>query len=286
MSTPAAKRRRIDVASQTLSKPFRSPFKTPFKSPVKDGQPQEPANAPTAAHHNIPPSSIPTNPLLSNPEKTPRLSAPSATPSRGPRSKKTFTSPIAAAALNADPDIAPLLRIQRDLEKELKQVKEELDTAEQARKIETESEKKDPDGEIDGELVELIEKWKEASRLAAEELFGKVRDRVNRMGGPRAWKEMQKKQAENQNSWDQEEPANTNDSDDDDEKKDVEKRDVYAEYSIDPETENEKSQRVKGLGDTGELPGQEDEFTMAMMLRTLNVDLDTIGYDREQERWV
>jgi Swi5-dependent recombination DNA repair protein 1 len=62
----------------------------------------------------------------------------------------------------------------------LREVKEELDAAEQARKIETESRKKDPEGEIDGELVELIEKWKGASRQAAEELFGKVRDRVNK----------------------------------------------------------------------------------------------------------
>ncbi len=59
-------------------------------------------------------------------------------------------------------------------------MKGELDTAEQARKIEAESAKKDPDVEIDGELLQLIEKWKAASRQAAEELFGKVRDRVNR----------------------------------------------------------------------------------------------------------
>lgn len=82
------------------------------------------------------------------------------------------------------------------------------------------------------------------------------------MGGPRAWKEMQKRQQEFQNTWDQEEQTNNDDDDDDDdedgEKKDVEKRDVYAEYSIDVETENEKSQRPNGLGDTGELPGQED----------------------------
>jgi len=77
------------------------------------------------------------------------------------------------------------------------------------------------------------------------------------MGGPRAWKEMQKKQQEFQTSWDQEEQPN-NDSNDEEEGKEVEKRDVYAEYSIDPETENEKSQREKGVGDTGELPGQED----------------------------
>jgi Swi5-dependent recombination DNA repair protein 1 len=179
MSTPAAKRRRIDTASQTLSKPFRSPFKTPFKSPLKASQERNP----TTTQINTPLAAKTTNSLLSNPAKTPSLPAPSssfAAPNRSPRFKKTFTSPVQAAALNADPDIAPLLRAQRELEKQLREVKEELDTAEQARKIEAESAKKDPDGEIDGELVELIEKWQAASRQAAEELFGKVRDRVNR----------------------------------------------------------------------------------------------------------
>jgi Swi5-dependent recombination DNA repair protein 1 len=33
---------------------------------------------------------------------------------------------------------------------------------------------------VDGELVELINKWKSASRQASEEMFGTVRDRVNR----------------------------------------------------------------------------------------------------------
>jgi len=179
-----------------------------------------------------------------------------------------------------------LLRKQRELEKQLRELKEELETAEQARKIERESKKKKPDGEIDGELVELIQKWTSASRLAAEEMFGNVRDRVNRMGGPRAWKEMQKRQTEYQNTWDQEENPNNDSGDDGAEGRDVEKRDIYAEYGIDPETENEKSQRPSGLGDTGELPGQEDEFTIAMMLRTLNVDLAIIGYDKEQQRWV
>jgi len=55
-----------------------------------------------------------------------------------------------------------------------------MDTAQQAKKIEAQSLKTDPDGEIDGELVVLIGKWKAASRQAAEELFGQVRDRVNR----------------------------------------------------------------------------------------------------------
>ena len=66
------------------------------------------------------------------------------------------------------------------MEKQLRELKEELDTAQQAKKIEDNSRKKIPEGDIDAELVELTTKWKAASRQAAEELFGQVRDRVNR----------------------------------------------------------------------------------------------------------
>lgn len=107
-------------------------------------------------------------------------------PNTAIRTKKSFTSPISAAVINADPDIAPLLKEQRELENLLKEVKEKLDTAEQAKKIERGSKAKDENGsgEIDGELVDLCEKWRSASRLAAEELFGQVRDRVNRYVTP------------------------------------------------------------------------------------------------------
>lgn len=51
----------------------------------------------------------------------------------------------------------------------------------QARKIEKDSLKHDEErGEIDGELKALAMKWKMASRMAADELFGVVKDRVNR----------------------------------------------------------------------------------------------------------
>ncbi|KAG9242786.1 hypothetical protein BJ878DRAFT_154244 [Calycina marina] len=288
MSTPAAKRRRIDAASNTLSKPFRSPFKTPFKSPVNQTEKNNTSITYTPLKPTTQPKQSLSQAVLA--EKASNLSL----SSLGPRKKKTFNSLVQATALNAEPDIAPMLKKQRDLEKQLREVKEELDQAEQARKIERDSEKNGCE-EIDGELVELCVKWKGASRQAAEELFGKVRDRVNRMGGPRAWKEAQKKQQESQGGWDEPDQQKNGDDDDnndddnhddDGEKNDVEKRDLYAEYGIDPETENEKSQRAKGVGDTGELPGQEDEFTMAMMLRTLNVELDIIGYDREAQIWV
>ncbi len=188
MSTPAAKRRRLDAA-QTLSKPFRSPFKTPFKSPLKTHQD---GTNPTPLHTSVsfsngaatPLADKSTNALLSHPSNTPKLRSapPSLLSNRStmyptPRGRRTFTSPLQTALLNADPDIAPLLKTQRDLERQLREAKEELEAAEQAGKIERESR----EGEVDGELVELIEKWRGASRMAAEELFGKVRDRVNRL---------------------------------------------------------------------------------------------------------
>ena len=50
----------------------------------------------------------------------------------------------------------------------------------QAGKIEKDSLKDNDKGEVDGELRALAVKWKTASRMAADELFGVVKDRVNR----------------------------------------------------------------------------------------------------------
>ncbi|RDW87722.1 hypothetical protein BP5796_03416 [Coleophoma crateriformis] len=289
MSTPAAKRRRID-ASNTLSKPFRSPFRTPFKTPFLSTTTSE-----SIKTQNKVPLEAPSNPSTPSSAVSPRLSNPasSTTPLFPRRSKKRTFLSTPNTNLNADPDIAPLLKQQKELEKELRELKEELDRAEQARKIECESRKYEnvledgpqKDFVIDAELRNLVVKWRNASRSAAEEMFGGARDRVNRMGGPRAWKDMQKRQQEFQNSWNEEGADNKNNesSSDEDgvERPAIEKRDLYAEYDVDPETENEKALRT----DTGEDPGQEDEFTMAMMLKTLNVDLKIIGYSREEQRW-
>lgn len=89
------------------------------------------------------------------------------------------------------------------------------------------------------------------------------------MGGPRAWKEAQKKREEMMSTWDKDEQNNNADSDDDEdeaEAKENAKKDLYARYDVDEETENEKSQRPKGLGDTGERPGEEDvSFLLAVI---------------------
>ena len=80
------------------------------------------------------------------------------------------------------------------------------------------------------------------------------------------------KQQEFQNSWQIEEQNNHNEDNEneaEEDKNDPEKRDLYAEYGIDPETENEKSQRGKGVGDTGELPGQEDVCRYFTLVRVI-----------------
>lgn len=57
----------------------------------------------------------------------------------------------------------------------------------------------------DDDLQVLADRWRSASRAAAEELFGSTRDRVNRMGGVGAWKEREKEAKQRTMKWDLEE---------------------------------------------------------------------------------
>lgn len=60
----------------------------------------------------------------------------------------------------------------------LKDLERKVDMVRQARRIEEASEKERPGKPVDQELRELVEKWKAASRTAAEEVFVVVRERV------------------------------------------------------------------------------------------------------------
>lgn len=166
MYTPSAKRQRLHAAS--LSKPFRSPMigSSSSQAEAKQGE--------TPTHEQ------PTGETLSKQSESHQVTSSLTTPVSQKRPKPATNSPANTAALNSDPDIAPLIRSQRQLEQQLRELKDQLDEARQARKIESDSKKKDPNGEVDWELKALKQKWKVASRLAAEELFTGVRDRVNR----------------------------------------------------------------------------------------------------------
>jgi Swi5-dependent recombination DNA repair protein 1 len=136
MSMPAAKRQRTDAASYALSKPFRSPMKTPSAAST--------SKTPfLVLQESSDPAQSGDDDTTKTLELTKFLPQPIATPLGTRATKNPFSTPISSTAFNADPDIAALIKTQRQLEKQLRELKEELDTAEQARRIEAESEKTD-----------------------------------------------------------------------------------------------------------------------------------------------
>jgi Swi5-dependent recombination DNA repair protein 1 len=106
---------------------------------------------------------------------------------------------------------------------------------------------------------------------------------------------MQKKQSE----WKQggfDEPINANAGDDEDEEHDQsEKRDLYAEYDIEsdheaeariaPEEEDSDVSSVSNYSLCFQFLICSQTFTIDMMLKSINVDLQAIGYDKQQQRW-
>jgi len=147
----------------------------------------------------------------------------------------------------------------------------------------------------DDDLVILVDRWRKASRAAAEELFGSTRDRVNRMGGVGAWQDREKESKERQMKWDQEErEAEMEKLQEARENGEMseETYDRYAEMS-EENGEEEKETFKSGAGDdvscesTGATIFTDiwKSFTMDMMLKTLNIDLTLIGYDKEGQRW-
>lgn len=173
MSTPAAKRRRVEAASTTLSKPFKSPFKTSAEATVRSvNQSAEPHETTSRSHANH------LNTAIHATTTTNSLPTLTHTNVSG-YNRKTGSKPM-SAALNADPTITQLTKTQRELENLLRESREQLDIAKQALKIETDAKNSQTYNENDGELRSLIQKWKTVSRAAAEDLFTGIRERVNR----------------------------------------------------------------------------------------------------------
>jgi len=131
----------------------------------------------------------------------------------------------------------------------------------------------------DDDLVILVDKWRTASRAAAEELFGSTRDRVNRMGGVGAWKEREKESKERQMQWDKEEQEAERERMEEAKENGEVSDEAYDGYTemAEAKMEEEKETFKDGADD--------DSFTMDMMLKTLNIDLQLIGYNKEAQRW-
>ncbi len=175
MSTPAAKKRRVEAASATLKKPFRSPLLNRPKQDDADARQLE---------------SRPSTPLkdVASAEGD-RAGEAAVTGIKDQTSPDRVHKRVKSLAMLRTPSQVStngmgglLARLDRELGSTAKQLRHDKELVEQAEGIRRESEKKRPGEEVDIELKELIEKWKGASRLAADEVFGFVKERVSGYG--------------------------------------------------------------------------------------------------------
>ncbi|KAJ5883272.1 uncharacterized protein N7473_010158 [Penicillium subrubescens] len=251
---PLSKRRRLNAAV-ALSRPFKSPLRKP--EPIEDASQVSPRTP--DASGTVQYEACKSEAFTPGPE----LTASSPTSSQGmrpvrPTNRSALTTP--AQSPLADPELLRLQKQERILQTRIAALREELNVAKQALRIESSSK--------DSELEGLITKWRHASQEAADEVFAGAQERVTRMGGLTAWRERSKRDAF---QWDFEE----------------EEKEHANEYG---HTTN------WGLGDVfageknsskaQEEESHDEEFTIEFMLKTLNIDLKIIGYDSAMGKWI
>ncbi|PKY07614.1 hypothetical protein P168DRAFT_302507, partial [Aspergillus campestris IBT 28561] len=248
------KRRRLDATASTLSKPFKSPLRRP---PATAAEAAAAPHTPTK-HEEQPSTSTPQ--AHSTPDTittTPRTAITTTTSTPTPTSKRKHT-PL----LPADPALLHLHKQQRAFQARLSSLRSELDTAQQALRLECSTQ--------DAELEVLVAKWRVVAQSAAEEVFEGASERVARMGGMKAWRERMREGR--MGGWGEEQQERGAGGEEDDDGEVLERHGRRG-------MEDEKGETRDG--DDGE---DEEEFTMDVMLKTLNVDLRMIRFDKGQQR--
>lgn len=157
-----AKRRRIDVISSTLRKPFRSPVKV-----LTDNQASPKLDFATGSDHQIP------NP---SPDSDTVAGVPSG-PSPLLSSSNQFTTTKFPACSNIE--VTDLSKQHTALIQELRCIRRDLDITQQAIKLRS--------GNQVDRLEQLVSKWQDIARSAADEVFEITSDRVKNMGGMKIW---------------------------------------------------------------------------------------------------
>lgn len=315
MSSPfPIKRRKLNDATATLKKPFVSPMRSAdptsasMNAPWKNGHKANvapPPYIPSSLAHTV----QTTSPVASTALASPALTIATATPSR-----KQPSLAWSSCKKKASPEEQAAQKAVSALEVQIRCVQKELDILNQAEQLATTS--------TDAELEALSEKWKLCSQAVAEELFGTVKERVQRMGGVAAWRETEKRKYERAHGMGEfaqgEEPDDDADCEFDSQGEEL------------PEEEQEYRKKMKRQAkqeamDAAEVPEQPEvedsgghvplwkeensadddvstrcnsfprishanvhlqSFTMDMMLRSLNIDLAVIGFDKIAQRWI
>jgi len=225
----------------------------------------------------------------------------------GARPKQHAYSPLSN---RRDPTELAAQKALTALELQIKALKNEIDTLEQANQLGSSTQ--------DRELEGLSDKWRAASQQAAEELFGTVKERVCRMGGVAAWRESEKQKFERSNGFGDFAPEPEQDDgadcefdsqgeelpEEEQEFRKAEKKRVRQEALDAADVDETATVENEGKPKVWQESGNDDDvsspppprnlgekliycqsFTMDMMLRSLNVDLKVIGYDKASQRW-
>ncbi|KAL2039357.1 hypothetical protein N7G274_008025 [Stereocaulon virgatum] len=250
----SSKRRRLGNVSHTLSQPFKSPFKMSLKTKADS----------YANTHAIPLKTV------SDVAET-RTSPP---PKINPLQNSTpLRRPMNVPHTPLSSELLALQRKHTHLLNQLSAARASLETSTQALKIES--------SDRDTELEALILTWRAASRAAAEDVFAGARDKVNKMGGLGAMRDRERQKMEVAWGWDEgsERREDKGEYDSSNEEDGTGFRLAQEEY----EEQDKREKRTRTVEDHR----RDDEgYTMDMMLKTLNVDLGIIGYDKELQRWV
>ncbi|KAL1962529.1 hypothetical protein VTN77DRAFT_9404 [Rasamsonia byssochlamydoides] len=298
----ASKRRRLNEAASTLSRPFKSPLRTTQKKQDEEdksvadikatadqkdkttqsseevkGQTTEVDSSIKNDHE-----SASTTTLRDDDNNDSSKSQSPLTPANRNNSssrrfpialQKRFSSSFPSSYTSkSDPELYALQKQHSMLQSRLSALRSELDTAQQALRIESSNK--------DKELEALIAKWRTVSQEAADELFASARERVLRMGGVKAWRERENQRREMERWYDAEEErwAGIND---DDEVAELESRRAEMADCVDDGPDDRRHSRGKQMKET-----DDESFTMDMMLQSLNIDLDVIGFDKVNQRWI
>ncbi|MCJ1311053.1 hypothetical protein MMC25_004723 [Agyrium rufum] len=268
MSTPDAKRRRLNESAKKLARPFKSPLRSEVKKPDTIG--------PSIV---VPPSAQTSN-LPFEGGRHPRNDTSTPIGKEGDQSQPE--DPPRSSATAANGSLPSLQSRHTALLRDLNKLRSDLDTATQALKIES--------SHKDVELHRLVTLWKKASQQAAEELFAGCKDRVNRMGGVGAWMEKSRERERGggwAGGWEDVREAKKGGADD--------SEDVDGdgeEVGKAEKEEMDEMQEERERGESNEIRKEEDKwdedggFTMDMMLRSLGIETTIVGFDVEGQRWM
>ncbi|KAJ5184485.1 hypothetical protein N7491_007650 [Penicillium cf. griseofulvum] len=255
MERPSNKRRRVNAAT-ALSKPFKSPLHRPEPRNTDD------TPSKSAASRTPDDTKFPATLTTAEPETMSNPPSPTAT-SVSPRRRRTLQLFPPSPFQTSDPEVLELEKQYRSIKAKVDAVIAKLETATQARDLETNPRYI--------EIPTLITKWRLASQDAADEVFVGAKERVNRMGGLAAWKEQTKRNA---TRWEFDEERREREHIDEDGGDD----NLGAEDSSGHLTNKNNGEYESESEDEG--------FTMDFMLKNLRIHPTLIGYDVKAQKWI